>query len=92
MTPTPPQVKNEGTLPAMLTWSMHDANIDAKEAAKKVNVSLQVSMGMSEGMGRGCSVGCGDCTIARGAAPSVHTVREESFHGTVDINSASYST
>ncbi|CAM9236760.1 unnamed protein product, partial [Laminaria digitata] len=36
------KVKNEGTLPAMLTWSMQDANIDAKEAAKKVDVSLQV--------------------------------------------------
>lgn len=44
-----PQVKNEGTLPAMLTWSMQDANIDAKEAAKKVDVSLQVSAG---GQGR----------------------------------------
>lgn len=27
----------------MLTWSMQDANIDAKEAAKKVDVSLEVS-------------------------------------------------
>lgn len=38
------QVKNEGTLPAMLTWSMQDANIDAKEAAKKVDVALQVRL------------------------------------------------
>lgn len=36
------QVKNEGTLPAMLTWGMQDANIDAKEAAKKVDVFLKV--------------------------------------------------
>lgn len=26
----------------MLTWSMQDANVDAKEAAKKVDVALQV--------------------------------------------------
>lgn len=39
---TQPQVKNEGTLPALLTWSMQDANVDAKEAAKKVDVFLKV--------------------------------------------------
>lgn len=36
------QIKNEGTLPAMLTWGMQDANVDAKEAAKKVDVFIKV--------------------------------------------------
>ena len=35
------QVKNDGTLPALLTWSMHVAEIDAKEAARKVDVSIE---------------------------------------------------
>ena len=32
----------------MLTWSMQDANIDAKEAAKKVDVSLQARVELWE--------------------------------------------
>eukprot|EP00903_Cladosiphon_okamuranus_P011029 g10416.t1 len=36
------KIKNEGTLPAMLSWSLQDANVDAKEAAKKVDVFIKL--------------------------------------------------
>ncbi|CAM9127662.1 unnamed protein product, partial [Choristocarpus tenellus] len=36
------RVKNDGTLPALLTWSMHDANADAKEAHQFIKVSIKV--------------------------------------------------
>lgn len=36
------KVKNEGTEPALLTWYMQDADIDAEEAARKVDVTVEV--------------------------------------------------
>eukprot|EP00752_Nemacystus_decipiens_P011479 g10191.t1 len=48
------KIKNEGTLPAMLTWGMQDANVDAKEAAKKVDVFIKL-VASSDNSGGGWS-------------------------------------
>lgn len=73
------QVKNEGTLPAMLTWGMQDANVDAKEAAKKVDVFIKV---------RGCLVAGSpsdseskpSCSNERECKPSVYSAPSVCAH------------
>lgn len=47
MTTRADQVKNEGTQPAQLKWSMQDADADAKESSKAVDLSIEASLVLS---------------------------------------------